>query len=72
MLVRRNRLITRISLILVLLMGLLGGWYASRNWQPDLDAYSAASITEEVDWIDVIAGLGEEAVQLLLGLTSGQ
>ena len=66
-----SRLVTRISLILVLLMGLFGGWYASQHWIPDSASYDVTSITEETDWIDVVAGLGEEAVQLVLGLTSG-
>lgn len=68
---RNNRLITRVSLIVVILMGMFGGWYASRNWNPDLTAYDTSALTEEIDWIDVVAGIGEEAVQLLLGLTSG-
>jgi hypothetical protein len=68
--VRNSRLITRISLILVILMGLFGGWYAARNWQPDLASFDASIVTEDTDWMDVVAGLGEEAVQLLLGLTS--
>jgi hypothetical protein len=72
MLVRRNRLITRISLILVLCIGLFGGWYASRNWVPEIQSSEIAGITEEVDWIDLLAGVGEEAVQLLMGVTSGE
>lgn len=69
---RNNRLVTRISLILVILMGLFGGWYASRNWQPDVSAYETPILTDDVDWIDVVAELGEEAVQLLMGLTTAE
>ncbi len=69
--VRNSRQLTRIFFVLVILMGLFGGWYAAQNWQPDLAAYDTSALTEETDWIDVMAGLGEEAIQLFLGLTSG-
>jgi len=71
MIVRRNRLIIRVSLLLVLLAGMFGGWYASHNWTPDLEAFEGRVLSEDVDWIDLAAGIGEEAVQLFLGLTSG-
>ena len=72
MIVRRNRLIIRVSLILVLCAGMFGGWYASRNWMPDLEAYEGRVLSEDVDLIELAAGIGEEAVQLFLGLTSGE
>ena len=70
MIVRRNRLIFRLSLLIVLCMGAFGGWYSSRNWTPDFQVGDVNALTEEIDWVDVIASIGEEAVQLLLGLTS--
>jgi len=65
-----NRQLTRLFFSLVIVMGLLGGLYASRNWQPDLGALETTSLGEETDWIDFLATLGEEAVQLFLGFTS--
>ncbi len=65
-----SRLVTRISLLLVLLMGLFGGWYASTNWQLEVQSIDVNAITQETDWVDVIAGIGEGAVQLVLGLTT--
>lgn len=53
-------------------MGMFGGWYASRNWQPDVTAYDLTTVTEETDWVDFVAGLGEGALQLVLGLTSNE
>ena len=69
--VRNNRQLTRIFFILVLVMGVFGGWYATNRWQPDLAAYDTTSLTQEIDWFEMVAGLGEEAIQLFLGLTSG-
>jgi hypothetical protein len=69
--VRNNRQLTRLFFVLVIVMGLFGAQFAMRNWQPNLAEFDAANTVEGADWIDLIAGLGEEAIQLFLGLTSG-
>jgi hypothetical protein len=71
--VRNNRTLIRLSFLLVIVMGLLGGWYASHAWQ--VDARSIAQIGGaggSGDWVDFFATLGEGALQLFLGFTSGQ
>ena len=68
---RRNRWPTRISFILVLAMALLGLYYADTFWAPALDTLDYASYAENVDWVEVAAAVGEQALQLLLGATSG-
>ena len=68
---RNNRQLTRLFFILVIAMGLFGARFAASNWQPNLDQLNSADAAAETDWIDFFAGLGEEAIQLFLGLTSG-
>jgi hypothetical protein len=72
MLRQNNRWTIRISFIAVILMGLLGFWYAVSIWIPMFDAVDLSVFTEDVDWVEIVAGVGEQAVQLLLGVTSGQ
>lgn len=69
--IRNNRQLTRLFFILVLSMALFGGWYADRAWQQvEPVAVDTPTITDEFDWVDFIATLGEEALQLFLGLAS--
>ena len=70
--VRNNRTVTRLSLILVLCAGLFGGWYGFHNWQPDLSSMNTTIADEETDWVELIAGIGEETVQFFLGVASGE
>jgi hypothetical protein len=70
--VRNNRHLTRLYFILVLLMGLLGGWYASRTWQVEAEALQQVNLVQNGDWVDFFATLGEETLQLFLGFTSDQ
>lgn len=72
---RPNRQLIRLYFIAVIVMGLFGFWYAGNHWQIDANALQEASlggITGDGDWIDFIATLGEETLQLFLGFTSGQ
>jgi hypothetical protein len=39
---------------------------------PMLDAVDLSAFTDNVDWVDTAATIGEQVVQLLLGFTSGQ
>lgn len=61
----------RLYFILVLMVGLFGGWYASRNFSLEVDALNTVNIGDEAGWIDFFAALGEETIQLFLGFTSG-
>ena len=68
--VRRNRLQLRISLLLILAAAAFGAWYASANWQIQPESLQFSGLTEESNWIDILAALGEQAIQLFMGLTS--
>ena len=65
-----NRQLTRLFLILVLGMACFGGWYADRNWQIDPAALSQKTHLQNGDWIEFFSALGEQAIQIFLGLTS--
>ncbi|MDQ3248465.1 MAG: hypothetical protein M3Q45_04575 [Chloroflexota bacterium] len=65
-----NRQLTRLFFLLVLLMALFGGWYADGHWRIDLSTLNAQTVGENIDWIDVVSTLGEQVIQLFLGLTS--
>lgn len=69
---RNNRWMIRISFIAVLLMGLLGFGYAVSVWLPMLDTLDLSAFTEGSDWVDWIAGIGEQGIQLFLGVASEQ
>ncbi|GIV70165.1 MAG: hypothetical protein KatS3mg048_3027 [Caldilinea sp.] len=69
---RNNRWMLRISFIAVLLMGLLGFGYAIMVWLPMLDAVDLSAFGDAADWVDVVAGIGEQGIQLFLGVASGQ
>jgi hypothetical protein len=70
--IRNRRLFLRAYLILVLGMALFGGWYASENWRVDLSGLETAGFSQDSDWVDTLSNLGEGALQLFLGFTSGQ
>jgi len=69
---QNNRWVIRASFIAVMAMGLFGFWYAVSVWMPMLDAIDLSAFAEGVDWVDTAATIGEQAVQLLLGITSEQ
>ena len=66
---RRNRLLYRTFFVLVIGAGLLGWSYAVSNWQPDPPALELDSLTGGADWIDVVAGLIEDAIQIFQEIT---
>ena len=68
--VRYKRLMLRLYFLLVIALGLFGGWYANNNWQIETDAISAIEMQDEADWVDFFAALGEGAIQLFLGFTT--
>jgi hypothetical protein len=67
--VRANRHLTRLCFIAVLAAILLGGWLASQIVSIRLDGIDLSGTTEG-DWIDLVSSLGEEAIQLFMGLAS--
>lgn len=70
MIVRHKRLMLRLYFILVIALALVGGWYADRYWQVETEAISALNMTEETNWVDFFAALGEGTIQLFLGFTT--
>jgi hypothetical protein len=73
MFLRNNRQLLRLYLLLILVTGMVGGWYARTNWQIEADTLQALNVTQdEGDWVEFFATIGEETIQLFLGFTSGQ
>ncbi len=68
--IQHNRLHLRIFLLLVLAMGLFGGWYTSQRIP--IDSITLPSMQEGTDLFDFFAVIGEQTIQLLLGMTSAQ
>ena len=65
-----NRQVTRVFFILVLAMAIFGGQYAYSNWRPKLYNIEVPAITTDGNWVEVVSAVGEEMLQLFLGLTS--
>ncbi len=68
--VRYKRQMLRLYFILVIALGLFGGWYANRNWQVETETINALNLQDEGDWVDFFAALGEGTIQLFLGFTA--
>ncbi|HRW07170.1 MAG TPA: hypothetical protein P5121_18835 [Caldilineaceae bacterium] len=68
--VQHNRTHLRIFLLLVLGVGLWGAWYT--NQHIPIDSITLPTFDDTTDWVDLFAVIGEETIQLLLGMTSGQ
>ena len=71
LLFRYNRHLQRIFFLLVILAGLYGWSYATSNWSFDLSLFDLSQFTDRTDWMETIAALLEQAIQLFLALTSG-
>jgi len=69
--IRRNRRQLRISLLLILAAAFLGAWYGATHWQIHPETWQFSAFSEESDWIDTIADMGEAGIQLFMGLMSG-
>jgi len=68
--VQNNRQLIRLFFLLVIGVGLWGGQY---TWQHFQSAnFVIAPPTDDSNWVDLLALIGEQTIQLLLGLTSGQ
>ena len=70
MIVRNNRQVTRLFFALVIAAAALGFIVGSSLWQPDLQSGEISALADNGDWIDFIASLGEQVLQLFLGATS--
>jgi hypothetical protein len=72
--VRPNRHLPRVSFLLVILMILFGAWFGFNNLQPSfvLSDIQSGTSNESTDWLEFAASLGEQALQLFLGLASGE
>lgn len=70
LMVQNNRQLIRLFFLLVIGIGLWGGWWTSQQFQPE--SLVLPSATDTTDWVDLLAIIGEETIQLFLGLTSGQ
>ena len=67
---RANRQLTRLFFVLVLFMAFFGGWYADQNWHLDLSILGQKPVIENGDWTVIVASVGEQALQIFLGLTT--
>ncbi|MCL4860860.1 MAG: hypothetical protein KJZ93_15695 [Caldilineaceae bacterium] len=66
---RTNRQLLRLFFLLVILMGLLGGWYADQRWYAATQGVSFTS-SGEMDWVNLLADLAENSVKFLQGAAS--
>jgi hypothetical protein len=69
---RQNRWSIRISFILVIIAAAFGVWYASTFWQPEIEVVDTEAYTQQFDWVETVSAIGEQAIQVLLGATSGK
>jgi hypothetical protein len=67
--VRTNRHLLRLFFLVVILMGLLGGWYADRRWQ-QMSQTLEVDLSTETDWIGVISALAENGIKFFQGATA--
>ena len=69
--VQNNRQMIRLFFLLVIGVGLWGGWL-TRQWVQLEPLTVLPSATDNRNWVDLLALIGEQTIQLFLGLTSGQ
>lgn len=69
--VQNNRQLIRLFFLLVIGVGLFGGWFTMQRFHLDSLTFPTSS-SDNRNWLDLLALIGEQTIQLLLGLTSGQ
>lgn len=69
--VQNNRQLIRLFFLLVIVAGLVGGWL-TRQWVQVESLTLAPTATDNRNWGDLLALIGEQTIQLFLGLTSGR
>ncbi|MBX3053287.1 MAG: hypothetical protein KF753_17520 [Caldilineaceae bacterium] len=67
---RYNRYLQRVFFVLVILAGLYGWNYAVTHWSFDLSLFDLSALIDQTDWMETIAALLEQAIQIFLALTS--
>jgi hypothetical protein len=67
---RMKRITLRLSFFLVIIAGLVGGWMMMGAWQFEADSLAALDSGDGTDWLELAAGIAEEAIQLFFGFTS--
>jgi len=69
--VQNNRQVIRLFFLLVIGVGLVGGWL-TRQWVQLETLTITPTVADNRNWVDLLALIGEQTIQLFLGLTSGQ
>lgn len=69
--VQNNRQVIRLFFLLVIGVGLVGGWL-TRQWVQLETLTLTPTVADNRNWVDLLALIGEQTIQLFLGLTSGQ
>lgn len=67
---RSGRQLFRLFLILVLTASLFGWWYADQNWRPAAENFEIPTLNQEIDWLNIAAGLVEDAIEIFQSATS--
>ncbi|MCB0114391.1 MAG: hypothetical protein R2873_17160 [Caldilineaceae bacterium] len=67
---RSGRHLFRIFLILVIAATIFGWWYADLNWRPAAESFQMPTLNEEIDWLNLAAGLVESAIEIFQSATS--
>ena len=61
---RQNRWSIRISSCWSSSWASFGLWYATTFWQPALDTIDSTAYAKAIDWVEALAGIGEQAIQI--------
>jgi hypothetical protein len=67
--VRSKRRRLRVFLLVVILVGFVGAWYADSTWQA-LTRELEVEISTETDWISVVAVVLEDGIKFFQGATA--
>lgn len=70
MIVRNNRHVTRVFFLVVFAAAVFGCQYGLDHWRPQPESIDLSLLDSGFDWIDLVASLAQEMLQLFLGLTS--
>ncbi len=68
---RNSRALLRLFLILVIGMAFFGWQYADRNWRPTPEDLQLPALSEDLDWLNLVADLLEDEIEVFQSATSG-